>query len=162
MIGRKNMKLIVISDSHGNSLGIDKLFEKYSFDYLIFLGDGLKDLGLYANMDNVIAVSGNCDMFAEEPAERIFNADGKLILITHGHKYGVKSTLNHLKAKVLEEKCDIALYGHTHIQNIENWHNIWIANPGSFKMLNNNTCSALEINIEEGKIDIKPIWIDIN
>lgn len=162
IVMEKSMKIIVISDSHGNREGIDKIFKFINFDYLIFLGDGLKDLGDYVYLDNVIAVCGNCDLFSDMPDTRIFNAEGKLILITHGHKFGVKSTLNHLKEKAKEENCDIALFGHTHVPYIENWHDIYIANPGTFQRKPNNKCSALEINIVNGKIDIKPIWIDLS
>lgn len=155
------MKLIVISDSHGNGVGIEKIFETMKFDYLIFLGDGIKDLKLYQNLKNVIAVSGNCDFFSDVPNERVVNLDGTLILITHGNKYGVKSTLNHLKEKAKEERADIVLFGHTHIPYVEEWNNIYFANPGTFQRKPNGMCSALEINIADKKIDIKPIWIKI-
>ena len=55
------MKIVIISDSHGNKLAIDTVFKTIEFDYLFFLGDGLNDLGDYIYLDNVIAVSGNCD-----------------------------------------------------------------------------------------------------
>ena len=87
------MKILVVSDSHGNKKGIEKIFQTLQFDYFLFLGDGLKDLGDYIYLDNVFAVAGNCDYFSSEPIERVFNANGVLIFYTHGHKYSVKSSL---------------------------------------------------------------------
>ena len=34
------MKIIVMSDSHGSSLGLDRIFSKYQADLYIHLGDG--------------------------------------------------------------------------------------------------------------------------
>ena len=110
---------------------------------------------------DVVAVSGNCDFFSDYPNERLVNLDGTLIFLTHGNKYGVKSTLNYLKEKAKEEQADIVLFGHTHIPYVEEWHNIYFANPGTFQRKPNGMCSALEINIIDKNIDIKPIWIKI-
>ena len=80
------MKIVVISDSHGNSIGIDKIFQNIKFDYLFYLGDGLNDLGNYIFLDNVFAVSGNCDFFSDYPNEREFNLNNIKFLITHGNR----------------------------------------------------------------------------
>ena len=100
------MRLVVISDSHGNSLGIDKIFKTLEFDYLFFLGDGLSDVGDYIYLENVYAVSGNCDFFSNIPNEREFYLNNIKFFITHGNKYFVKSSLNFLsliKFKILFE-----------------------------------------------------------
>lgn len=160
---RKRLKILVLSDSHGNVDGIKKVFETLKFDYLIFLGDGLRDLGNYIYLDNVMAVSGNCDYFSDEPIERLFNANGVLIFMTHGHKYSAKSGINLLKAKGREERADIVLFGHTHTPLIEKFEDIIIANPGTFQKRLNGMCQMLEINIDDNKkIDIKPIYINLN
>ena len=44
------MRIILVSDSHGNKDGIVKLINNESCDYLFFLGDGLSDLGVYENL----------------------------------------------------------------------------------------------------------------
>ena len=64
------MRIMLISDSHGNKLGIDKIFSTQKFDYLFFMGDGLNDLGDYIYLDNVFAVSGNCDFFSKVDNEK--------------------------------------------------------------------------------------------
>lgn len=67
------MKIAIISDSHGERNGMNALFEKDDFDYLFFLGDGLSDLGAYVNLDNVFAVSGNCDFFPPFQTKEFLN-----------------------------------------------------------------------------------------
>ena len=84
------MKFIIISDSHGNKEGIDKIFKEIQFDGLIFLGDGVRDLSSYMNYNNVYCVSGNCDFFSSIPNERELIIMGRKVLITHGNKYNVK------------------------------------------------------------------------
>ena len=69
------MKLILISDSHGNSKGINKILDSQNFDYLFFMGDGLGDLGAALNLDNVYVVSGNCDFLSSIPNERFVEID---------------------------------------------------------------------------------------
>jgi len=128
------VKIAVISDSHGNKSGIEKLFEQNNFDYLFFLGDGIKDLGDYIYLSNVYAVSGNCDFFSDYPNERIFSLNEIKFLITHGNKYSVKQSLNLLKEKALQEEAHIVLFGHTHNKYIEEYHNVLFINPGSFQM----------------------------
>ena len=126
------MKIIIISDSHGNKLAIDNIFKNYQFDYLFFLGDGINDLGDYIYLDNVYAVSGNCDFFSNIPNEREFVIGGIKFFITHGNKYFVKSNLNFLKEKACSENIDFVLFGHTHNQTIEKYSLTTFINPGSF------------------------------
>lgn len=130
------MKVLVISDSHGSYSKMRELFEKDSYRAVIFLGDGLRDAeNLYrvSGATPVYRVCGNCDFCVGSPiySEQIIELSGKKLLITHGHLYSVKNTLERLfeKAKALE--CDAALYGHTHIQKIEERGGILLANPGA-------------------------------
>ena len=139
------MKLLLISDSHGNKAGIDKLFKRYQFDYLFHMGDGVKDLGLYSNLDNVICVAGNCDMFSYEAEERVVKIVDKKILITHGHRYSVKSGLSKLIARGNELSVDLIFYGHTHNANYLYEDNIYIVNPGAFQK---GKCVMLTIDDE--------------
>ena len=138
------------------------LYRLLLFDYFLFLGDGLKDLGDYIYLDNVFAVAGNCDYFSSEPIERVFNANGVLIFYTHGHKYSVKSSLWQIKQQGRLEHADIVLFGHTHIPFVEKIDDMILANPGTFQAKTGGDCCALEINISDyNKIDIKPITINI-
>lgn len=144
------MKIVVISDSHGNSVGIDKIFNEINFDYLFFLGDGLRDLSEYIYLDNVYAVSGNCDFFSVEPNEREIELDGKRFFITHGNNYGVKHSLHSVINEGLNRGVDFVCFGHTHNKFIEEIDGMTIINPGTFK---NNL--GIIIDIKNNRCEIK-------
>ena len=55
-------KILLISDSHGYETYINTLLQK-DYDYIFFMGDGLRDLGSIINLDNVYYVKGNCDYY---------------------------------------------------------------------------------------------------
>jgi putative phosphoesterase len=126
------MRIILVSDSHGNKYGLEKLMENESFDYLFFLGDGLSDLGLYDNLENVIAVSGNCDFFSAIPNERVVKVGSNLVLATHGNKYGVKLGMNKIRKRAEEEGVDFVFFGHTNKPCVEFVNGIYYVNPGTF------------------------------
>ena len=148
------MRLLVISDSHGNKAGINKIFENESFDYMFFLGDGLSDLGTYINLENVFAVSGNCDFFSKVINEKTIELEGFKIFFTHGNKYGVKSSLTHLIERGKEVGAHIVLYGHTHRKSIENIDGIYFINPGKFYPNYEGESSGVEILLDENGVRV--------
>lgn len=116
------MDILVISDSHGRRENIEEAINRQikKPDAIIFLGDGLRDM-TYAQTGDipVYRVSGNCDMGGffsdnEVPTEQTVELGGKRIFFTHGHRYGVKSTLTPLISESATRDADIVLYGHTH------------------------------------------------
>lgn len=115
------MKILVFSDSHSNSSKIKQAIElhKAKCDCVIFLGDGLKDIDFIKEQYSQIAfftVKGNCDLFAgDTQEERLLYLDSFKILITHGHKYGVKSGYGRLAYRARELEADAVLFGHTHV-----------------------------------------------
>ena len=119
------MKILILSDNHYKDLDI-----KNKYDYIIHAGD-------YGNMyeylinNNILFVSGNCDYLGER--ERIININNKKIFLTHGDKYRVKETMNSLYYKALSLKCDIVIFGHTHIPFCTLNDNILFINPGAYK-----------------------------
>lgn len=153
------MKLILISDSHGNKAGIDKIFKNKEFDYLFFMGDGLSDLGTYINLNNVYAVSGNCDFFSKVDNEKYVELDGIKIFMTHGNKYGVKSTIDHIVSRGKELGVDFVFYGHTHRRNIENIDNIYFINPGKFYPNCDGDSIGIEIIVDENGVRIGDIRV---
>ena len=147
-------KVIVISDSHGNKKAIDKIFEEFEFDHLLFLGDGISDLGIYANDERVKVVRGNCDFFSNEKVDNCVVVDNVVIFMTHGDKYGVKSTLRYLYDQVKELKPDIVCFGHTHQFFNQLIDNILFLNPGSLSSTRGNS-DYLIINIEGKNFSIE-------
>ena len=143
------MKLILLSDSHGNKKAIDKIFEKESFDYLFFMGDGLSDLGTYINLENVYAVSGNCDFFSKVENEKVLDLCGYKIFLTHGNRYGVKSNLNLLVERAQEVGANLVFYGHTHRKHIEKIGETYFINPGKFYPNYEGESIAVELFLDE-------------
>ncbi len=128
------MKILVLSDSHGKSLPLEKVIQIENPDRVIHLGDGWNDF------QNVIAhfpgleydqVPGNCDFTVGEPSEKLIEVEGVKIFLTHGHHYGVKEGLLRLTYKAEELGAQVALYGHTHHANYEFHGNVLLFNPGS-------------------------------
>lgn len=128
------MLIAIISDTHREYVSINKVIDIIkNCDYIIHLGDNVED-AIYIKdsvKGEVIYVKGNCDYIRAIPAEEVIDIEGLKIFATHGHKYGVKGSLDGLEYRAKELGADIALYGHTHIANIERKDNLWIINPGS-------------------------------
>ena len=131
------MLIAVISDSHANRSSIEKVKKKISnTDILLFLGDGERDLEEITEGFNgeVYAVRGNCDIRGLYPEERVIEIQGKRIFMCHGHRYGVKYGYNSIFYRAKELDVDIVLFGHSHIQIIEEFDGIILMNPGSVSL----------------------------
>jgi putative phosphoesterase len=147
-------KLIVISDSHGNAKEVSALLPLVvENDYLIHLGDGVGDIRELrdAYPDKVYFCAGNCDFYAQYPAEGILEADGARIFYCHGHKYGVKQELLTLALTAKERGCDIALYGHTHEAKITELEGVTLINPGTLRYAVGKGGSYCYLVIHKGK-----------
>ena len=114
------MHILIFSDSHGNANNMRALLKKCipQTDAVLFLGDGAREFSVlakeYSGQADFFAVRGNCDGEIELPDERVLSFDGIKILMTHGHKYGVKNSTVRLEYRARELECDLVLYGHTH------------------------------------------------
>lgn len=129
------MRVIVISDSHRNTRIIDKILASQpSARHVFFLGDNVADIEDFDVLypDKIFhTVSGNCDYFSVLPSVGVETVNSAKILYTHGHNFGVKSSIQHLLKTAKENNCQIALYGHTHIANTVYEDGVYIVNPGS-------------------------------
>lgn len=114
------MEFLVFSDSHGNVSNISAALERQvkSPDAILFLGDGARDLDRLFVCDTPIwAVRGNCDWASSDYAdktERLLYFEGHIILLTHGHEWGVKGGMGALIVHAADIGADIVLFGHTH------------------------------------------------
>lgn len=109
------MELLIFSDSHGNPHALHHILATDRTETVIHLGDGARDVENSALSDRTVyAVRGNCDFFEERPEEIVIALEGHVLLLTHGHLFGVKQGLDRLIAHGLEVGADILLFGHTH------------------------------------------------
>lgn len=135
------MKILVFSDSHGNSKNIIEAIERNNAkcDLIVFLGDGLKDISYIEEKYPQLVffkVKGNCDLIAgNTPRESVLDLDGIRVLITHGDKYSVKYGLDTLLYACAEKEVDAVFFGHTHcpteLCEYVNDKRIQLFNPGS-------------------------------
>ena len=131
------MRIIVISDTHGDPYAIRKVLElQPSASALIFLGDGERDmdyvLGMTGDM-RVVMVKGNCDFASQLDSSSLQIFGGKRIFCTHGYIENVKYGLYTLIEKGSQYQADIILYGHTHVPVTEYIDGIYCFNPGSLR-----------------------------
>lgn len=162
------MKIMCISDIHGNIECLNKAIERYreeNAEKLIILGDfssyyfSSSDFEVAEILNNmagiVVAVKGNCDSFE---TGNLFNFDlgylktidvnGAKVTLTHGHMYNRNN---------LPENCgDIFLSGHTHVGNIEKINGKIIANPGSISKPRGGTRKSY-LTIDENDIELKTL-----
>lgn len=131
------MRILVISDSHNVILDsqIEEMKRHGSYDILVHCGDKYKDGEKFAdrlNIKNLYRVPGNCDFdMSGRPLVLTEVIEGKRVLITHGHIYGVKSGIEKLKEYAKVKNADAVVYGHTHRVQNEIIDNILFFNPGS-------------------------------
>lgn len=111
------MNILVVSDTHGRADRLTEALDRTRPGVLLFLGDGLRDLArIEPGTVTVRAVRGNCDFYgAEIPATRMEIFGKYRIFLTHGHHFGVKSSIDPLVGVAAKEGADALLYGHTHI-----------------------------------------------
>lgn len=85
-------------------------------------------------MKGYITVQGNCDYEDKFPTETTQEIADKKIFLTHGHLYGVKSSLNNLLYKAKEVGANIACFGHSHFLGMEVVDDVLFINPGSLRL----------------------------
>lgn len=147
------MKVLVISDTHGCA---NRAFNAHSLsepvDAIIHLGDGAADAELLrAALDvPVINVAGNCDPGSDAPRERLWECEGKRILLTHGDAYQVKSGLARLRQRAEAVGADAVLFGHTHQRVQENHAGLLLVNPGTLSNAGPHRSYAVLVITPEG------------
>ena len=150
---REHARLLVISDSHGNSGILCDIIKRYGkdCDAFIFCGDGLGDLAALfsqAGSDKELAAAipevsafarGNCDpgeypvgwKRLRAPIEQELTVNGHRLMIVHGHAHGVDFGMERLGLEMKLNGCDCAFYGHTHVAAFEQEGEFKFVNPGS-------------------------------
>ena len=122
-------RYIVFSDIHGDKR-VYKELKGYTEgnDGAFFAGDGLSMLKDFTDKD-LFAVGGNCDLGGAP--EIVTEIEGVRVLLTHGHKYGVKGSLLSLKLRAAELECGAVIFGHTHQPLCSYEGGILFLNPGT-------------------------------
>jgi uncharacterized protein len=128
-------KVLVISDSHGLTTELSLIREKHKDEVDLFLHCGDSELSSNNSaLEGYLVVRGNCDFDEDFPEELVQKVGKWKILMTHGHRYQVKSTLTSLSYRAEELEARIVLFGHSHILGAEMLNGILFLNPGSIRL----------------------------
>lgn len=129
------MQILVFSDSHRSLSGMYKAIDLHHPQQIIHLGDMMYDAEEVAEHYPKLPfclVSGNCDGWSiSVPVKKQIILAEKSILLSHGHRWGVKSGYDMAIADARAVGADILLFGHTHVplcQQLED--GMWMMNPG--------------------------------
>lgn len=159
--GGINVRIIVMSDSHGNYGALEKIVELNlgHADMFIHLGDGENETDRlrmkYPHLD-IRSVAGNCDYASLLPDYMVVSANGTRIFCAHGHRCYVKSGLELIRSLARDNRCKVVLFGHTHERYLSYEDGIYIMNPGSC------SCPRDGRSPSFGSIDITPKGILTN
>lgn len=131
------MKILIVSDTHGKNLHYLETIERVSpIDLMIHLGDYEGGEAYIKKITPCLVemVSGNNDYLNGLPKDKIIHIGKYKILLTHGHRYGVNSTINNLIEAAQRNNVDIVMFGHTHVPMIDLRGSVWAINPGSLTL----------------------------
>ncbi|MBO1625437.1 metallophosphoesterase [Bacillus cereus] len=151
------MRALIVSDSHGSTKELQQLKETYegNVDVMIHCGDSELTPD-HQDLQGFQVVKGNCDFYNGFEEEIIIDVDGMRFLVTHGHRYNVKMTVQTLLYRAKEVEADIVCFGHSHMLGAEFIDDILFINPGSIvlpRSRKEKTFTLLEVN--ENNIEIR-------
>lgn len=153
--------ILVISDSHGQYLYLERLQKKLARpDYIIHLGDVARDQDYISALFccSVDMVAGNNDIFTELPGEFTIREGKHVIWLTHGHGYGVYNGTDRLVRRAKALGADTVMFGHTHRPCIDLKDGVQLINPGSISMPRQESRRPTYILMrvkEDGEIDYR-------
>ncbi|MEK5216338.1 metallophosphoesterase family protein [Psychrobacillus sp. FSL H8-0487] len=128
------MKLLIMSDTHSATKIMEQVIELHQgeVDAIIHCGDSELNANYFAD-NPVHIVRGNCDIDDRFPLEELFPIEDAKVLVVHGHKYNVKSTLMPLFYRAQEVQASVVCFGHSHLLGAEMQQGILFINPGSLQ-----------------------------
>ncbi len=130
------MRIIVMSDSHGNKRVVKHIVESNmkTADIFVHLGDGEREMSEiiveYPYVD-FRCVAGNTDSLGIFPRQLVIDLDKARIYLSHGHNHYVKHSTVTIRSIAEDNDCNIALFGHTHERFSGYFDGLHILNPGS-------------------------------
>lgn len=148
------MRILVLSDSHGNVENMARCVELTEPDVILHLGDCQRDAeALHRQFPSLPmqSVPGNCDWGAVDAPEVLTEYGGVRILMMHGHTRNVKASALSAVYAAREMGAQVLLFGHTHRPLVDYDGSLWVMNPGSVGR--GFPCTYGIVTITGGKID---------
>jgi uncharacterized protein len=158
------MRLVIFSDNHRDIDSIQWIItHNPGADRYITLGDSEMREHELTNL-GVFGVKGNYPFEPDFPYDMVMEFGGWNTLLTHGHRYFVKTGLYNLKTKAESLKSDLVLFGHTHQALIRKEDGILFVNPGSTtnpKSGIHRTYGIIILDADSITIEIREIETDV-
>ncbi|WP_153122990.1 metallophosphoesterase family protein [Peribacillus tepidiphilus] len=129
------MKILIVSDSHGQSEILHLLRERHAHEVEAMIHCGDSELSpTDSALNGFYTVKGNCDINGTFPNDFVKKIGPYTFFVTHGHLYNVKMTLMNLLYKAEETGANIVCFGHSHTAGSELIDGTLFVNPGSIHM----------------------------
>ncbi|WP_424349992.1 metallophosphoesterase family protein [Latilactobacillus sp. 5-91] len=126
------MRLVIVSDSHGDRDILVQLVAHYKDEAVTFLHCGDSELTTTDSLfQQMTVVQGNMDFNGHFPEQVVVPVGAQKAFLTHGHLYGVNFDLTRLMLAAQSEGAQLAFYGHTHQLACEMHQGLLVLNPGS-------------------------------
>jgi putative phosphoesterase len=74
------------------------------------------------------------EFFNGLPKELVMRIGKYVVMLTHGHRYGVNYNTYELVEAAKRNHADIVMFGHTHVPMIDLSREVWVINPGSLSL----------------------------
>ena len=139
------MKILLVSDSHGNNTALDRLALLYpNMDLYLHAGDSE---ATSASIYPFHSVLGNCDYYGDFPMFMELPFPGGKLYMEHRPNINI--------AKLKDKGVTLYLYGHTHRRDDREIDGIRIINPGAISFArDDNYLSYALIEVTKEKIDV--------
>ena len=140
------MKILLVSDSHGDYESLDRLLNMFpNMDLYLHAGDSEQD---EFSIKPFISVRGNCDHYYDFQNFLVIPSPQGNIYVQHT-PYVSKSVISKHNAKIV-------IHGHTHIRRNEKVNDILYVNPGAISYARDKYEGSYAIlNIEKNKLEVK-------
>lgn len=126
------MKILVVSDSHGDHKILQKLVHHYQEQVAAFIHCGDSELAYDSALREAFTiVGGNMDFDQAFPQTAVQQVGDETIFVAHGHLLGVNYDLTKMRLAAEQAHATIACYGHTHQLACELVDGRLYLNPGS-------------------------------
>lgn len=128
------MSILILSDSHGLVREVKQTVSRHEGVEQIFHCGDFCTNHKSEPFSRMLLVQGNCDTAKDVPVERTTSWRDLRIYQTHGHLYGVKSSLMRLQYRAEEAEVNVVLFGHSHFPVCAVEQGILFINPGSLQL----------------------------
>ena len=139
------MKILLVSDSHGDYASLDRLAASFpNMDLYLHAGDSEQDEW---SLKPFISVRGNCDHYYDFQNFLVIPSPYGNIYVQHT-PFVSKSVINEHNAKIV-------IHGHTHIRRNEKVNGILFINPGAISYARDKYDGSYAIlNIDKNTVEV--------